>query len=322
LLKGVVFLCPLIASVAQAQSGSENQNLFGQLGQLNGGVTYVNPNYSNSIAVGPNACVPTSVANGLVFLNNFYGGSLFQNYNPNGYTTVNNLAAAMGTFNMSNYQGVANVGGTWYGTQGAGFAGVATPPNEVTGLANYIGPTGANPAPSVFIVGGQYVSSIPGISNGNGIPAGLAPNFANTIPTAQYLANALNADQAVELTIQWGNYNAALNTFTAAGGLHSITLTSIADVSGVGTATFWDPWGATAQYITANLLTSTDGYLYFTNMTVTDPTAGTGDDLPDGGLDPNGRIVTDLAEAVPEPMSFGYLTVGVISLCAWRMRRR
>ena len=55
---GGVFSLLLTAPMVQAQNGSENQNLFGQLGQLNSGVNYVNPNYSNSVAINVNACVP------------------------------------------------------------------------------------------------------------------------------------------------------------------------------------------------------------------------------------------------------------------------
>ena len=112
---------------AQVYDASEPSVDFGQLGQLNAGVTYVNPNttgtspspmYPYSTTVGPNACVPTSVANGLIFLNNYYGENFFSSYNPSGnYKTVNDLANDMGTFQIQTSATTA-YGGTFFGSSG------------------------------------------------------------------------------------------------------------------------------------------------------------------------------------------------------------
>jgi len=326
---GGVFSLLLTTPMVQAQNGSENQNLFGQLGQLNSGVNYVNPNYSNSVAINVNACVPTSVADALTFLNNANGGNLFQNYDPNSYTAVNGLAAAMGTFNATyagpGSSGYTNLGGSYFSYGGSGFQSVAVPPNEITGITNYVSSSGANPAPSISIVGGQYYNSV--VGNNNGIPASLSSIITGTIPTAGFLANNLNANNAVEIWLQWGAYNSALDTFTNYGGMHSVALTAITDNSGIGSLSFWDPWGGggtNAVWINADLSTSAGGFLYLTNMIVSDPTASAGgvDFLSDAGSDPSARIVTDLAEAVPEPAACALMTVGVIGLSVWRMRRR
>ena len=68
---------------------------------------------------------------------------------------------------------------------------------------------------------------------------GAGANLANTTPTAQYLANNLNANHAVEITLQWGSLSG--NTFNVGNGAHEVTLESIN--LGAGTISFYDPWG-------------------------------------------------------------------------------
>ena len=286
---GAVLATLLVATVAKAQSGSETASLFGQLSQLNTGVTAFNNT----------ACGPTAVANGLIFLNNSYGGNLFQNYNPNSYTTVNDLASVMGT----------GAGGTSYGTAN---------PSLVSGLYSYIGASGLNPAPQVSIAGGQYI-----VGNGASIPGAIAGSFANVIPTAQAMANWLNANDAVEFMIQWGTYGGVGGTnWTADGNQHFVTLTSLSLSGGDGTINFWDPWGngTSGASVTAQLqsafVTTVGGYLYLTGIAGTDPEASlsesgtdSGDGMPLMASAPSGRIVADLAEAaVPEP--------GILALAA------
>jgi hypothetical protein len=299
LLNAVLFL-QLLVSTVQAQTGSENQNSFGQLCQLNSGVTAFNNT----------ACGPTAVANGLIYLNTVAGGGLFSNYNPNSYTTVNDLATAMGT----------GAGGTSYGTSN---------PSLVSGLYNYIGSTGLNPAPNVSIVGGQYI-----VGTGASIPGTIAGNFSKVVPTAQTMADWLNANDAVEFMIQWGTYGGIGGTnWTASGNQHFATLTSLSLTAGDGTLNFWDPWGsgtngasATAQFQTATVQTI-GGYLYLTGISTNDPTATLSESSGDSGdavSGETGRIVANLAEAVvPEPTSFAILTLSAIAgLAAKRLRRR
>ena len=92
----VMTLSGILASANIAHANltvSENLASFGTFSQINSGVTYTN--YLN---VGPNACVPTSVANSLIYLNNTYSvPDLLQT----GYNTVNTLAQDMGTFQGS-----------------------------------------------------------------------------------------------------------------------------------------------------------------------------------------------------------------------------
>lgn len=286
-LRDTVLTIGLIASTAQAQSGSETASLFGQLGQLNVGVT----------AFSSTACGPTAVANGLVYLNSAYGGNLFQNYNPNSYTTVNDLISVMGT----------SATGTSYGTAN---------PSLVSGLYSYIGASGLNPAPNVYIAGGQY-----SVGTGASIPPAIAGSFASVIPTAQTMANWLNANDAVEFMIQWGTYGGAGGTtWTPSGNQHFATLTSLSLASGSGTLNFLDPWGSSAVLSTANVQTI-GGYLYLYDIMgdISDPestlseSGGDTGDGPDLATLPSGRIVADLAEAVPEP---GVLALATLS-CGW-----
>jgi hypothetical protein len=323
----------LVTSVAPAQTASENSNLsfFGTLGQLNGGVTYINPNYNGSAAytdinIQQNACVPTSVANGLIFLNNLYGGNLFQNYNQiNNYAFVNDLAASMGTFNIqSNASPFGIVGGTYYNGAGNNQFGVTVPPNEISGLANYISPTGSNSAPRVSIVGGQYTSSLFG---SGGIPNSITNLFNATTPTAQFLATALDKSQAVTFWIEWGAYSTN-GVWTADGGRHSLTLTSITDNSGSGQMQYWDPAGngdTNAVWTTANLQTI-GGFLYINDFTNIEPFAAeANDDANDLGGDGNytsGRLIADFVQTAPEPTPFAILAVSAaVGLGMRRFRR-
>ena len=308
-LRGLKASCSAVSALAllwaatavQAQSGSEPTGLFGQLSQLNTGVTAFNTT----------ACGPTAVANGLIYLNNAYGGNLFQNYNPNSYTTVNDLASAMGT----------GAGGTSYGTSN---------PSLVSGLYSYIGASGLNPAPNVSIAGGQYI-----VGNGTSIPAAIAGSFANVIPTAQTMANWLNANDAVEFMIQWGSYGGAGGTnWTPSGDQHFVTLTSLSLTSGSGNLYFWDPWGSGTSSATATaalqraFVTTVNGYIYLTGIAATDPTASpvesgdNSDGLPHIATGETGRIVADLAETVvPEPGTLALAALGGAGLWVALKRR-
>jgi hypothetical protein len=69
LVAAVIFLA---TTVVWGQSASEPSGDFGLLGQLSTSVTVANP-----VNVAPVACAPTSTANGLTFLDTFYGPSIF-----------------------------------------------------------------------------------------------------------------------------------------------------------------------------------------------------------------------------------------------------
>jgi len=277
-----VVLCSF-ASDVRAQSGSETLSDFGYLGQGNAAV-------NGSQAVMNNSCVPTATANGLSYLENYFNFSLDLpspfTTSPNNYAAVNSLQGLMGT--------------TALGTTVNGL---------FNGLQSYLMPGGANPAPTVSI-SGQYSSTTPGGWFSGGINGGL--NVAQASPTASFLANALNANDGVEVGIQWGAYSG--NTFTASGGGHMLTLYSInLGVSGSGTIGFIDPWGtgtgnnagtsATVVNATVQLV---NGFLYVTypiDFTGPDPadTTGTDGTTQLGHNGETGRILVDAVEAAAVP---------------------
>jgi hypothetical protein len=290
-------------ATAQTYSGSETESLFGTLGQNNTGVTAADRSV---------ACVPTSVVDGLMYLNNVYesasgGKSAFGDGTPT-YTTVNSLATSMDT--------TASVG-TYYGS-------------EVTGLENYLSATGGDPSPKVAIAGGQYVSSLVG----TGVPSGLSKVVDNTTPTAAFLASALNAKQSVTIWIQWGSYSGT--TFKASGGVESVTLVSISSSGGSGTASFLDPWGtgtvsstATASLQSNVKLSTVGGYLFLAASGSSNPTGTAGSaPYPAGDCPPPtgicGRIVADLSVClVPEPSTYvaGVLLLLPFAVSAFRKFR-
>jgi hypothetical protein len=291
-----------ISPVAKAQSGAEQVSEFGTLGQLNN-------NAALTTSLCTVACVPTSVDNGLVYLNDVYGENMTQfQSNPDTYTTVANLEKAMGTT-----------------TAGTSYLG------EVNGLESFLSPTGADPAPKVAIGGGQYVSSV--VGTGTTAPLtfstpALSSVVQNTLPSASFLSSALQAQDAVTIWIQWGTYNTK-GVFVPSGGVHSVTLTSITDNSGSGSISFLDPWGngnssssAAATLNTAKLSTDANGYLELTDVTANEPAgsfepAGEKAANPlnqapfdaDGAAPPGGWtaiVVADLDEdvVVPEPTTY------------------
>src|SRR5580700_9433568 len=95
------FLATLLVALAasqavQAQNASENINWFGQLGQGNAAVMRAAAPSQQDIR--NNACVPTSVANGLFYLENYANFVLDEpspfTTSPNTYAQVNNLILA------------------------------------------------------------------------------------------------------------------------------------------------------------------------------------------------------------------------------------
>ena len=335
LCAGAGVVCALaISSISYGQSASETMNYFGSLGQASATVTNTNAAYMGvynqySVAIGPNACCPTAVIGGLTYLENYDNVTNDTDpftTSPNSAAQINNLATAMNTYNTTNSTGNpmwTNVGGTLI-------------PSSFNGLQSYLSSTGANPAPTVTI-SGQVSPSTPApllqtsLANTAAGTYNAGTNVANVTPTAQFLANALAANDGVEIGIQWGSYSGT--TFTPMnGGGHMLTLQSINMSGGTGTIDFYDPWGpgtnagTTNGYVFATVST-VDGFLY-----VTYPITWTGGDLDNSGntspfeaigasTGQTGRIVYDMVEAVPEPTS-GVLAVAGLLAGSRRLRRR
>jgi len=238
--------------------------------------------------VANNACVPTATANGLTYLENYMNFSLDQpspfTTTPNTYGQVNNLITAMGT--------------TANGT---------TTANQFNGLLNYLSPGGANPAPTVRVTG-QYSAATPA---GWGPPAAPTPQFMQTTPTAAYLASVLNANDGVEIGVQWGTIQNG--SFSPYNGGHELTLEAINMQA--GTITFMDPWGtspngkdagSTANSVQASLQLL-NGFLVLTYpQNYVGPDLNTENGAAVGDL--NGqvaRILDDTVEyVVPEPSTY------------------
>jgi len=319
----LVFAASAITAKAQIVA-SESPSFFGTLSQNNSAVT-VN---------GATACSPTSVINGLNFLNGVNGGSIFA-HAPAAYGDVNSLATSSGTTGV----------GTSYGT-------------GVTGMTSYFGSGGFNPSSVPILISGQYAYN----SWATGLPANSAPllSFAKAAPSASFLGNALNANDAVELALWWGVYDPSNNSFnpTPGSGSHEIDLYSLnLNASGNGSANIIVPEvgtgvsaaNATAQNLSATIQTVTfngtggggvnGSYLYLTYGTSNDIQAGTpGETDPSGDtsspLDavaaapafnpsfPTALIVGDYVEAVPEPSTYFLSGLGLMVLCVVAARRK
>ena len=217
-LLGVVsYFC---AVCAQAQSGSEalNYSYFAQLGQGNNAVVA-----GSGQAVANMACVPTATANALNYLANYAEFNLDLpspfSTSPNSYAQVNNMVTAFGTDDTGTTTG-----------------------GQFTGLVNYLSPGGANPSPTVGVKG-QYSPSAPA---GWGVPATSTAQFTRATPSASYLAQQLNANDAVEIGIQWGSISSG-GSFVVGRGAHELTLYQISLNGTSGTISFLDPWGNNAN---------------------------------------------------------------------------
>jgi hypothetical protein len=305
-----------ILPMAKAQSGSENAAFFGTFGQGNNAIVS-----ANNQAVANMACVPTAVANGLTFLQNYQasiGGTGPLTFAPS-YTSINNLIGNMGT--------TAN--GTGIG-------------NAATGLQSYVGPGGANPAPGMSI-SGQYTGISTMTRNyTQGWYTGIPGSFVNETPTASFLADSLNQNFAVEFTLLWGFQTNG--TFYLGGGGHELTLQAI-DLQ-AGSISFYDPWGnsqittvgtntiynagTSALRYTGTLTQLGNGLLavtYPTNAPTApleiEPDFGENDsDLPGDANGQVGYIVADMVETVPEPTSFALLGTAAVTVASLRFFRR
>jgi len=239
------------------------------------------------------------------------------------------LAAAMGTRNNPTVPA--------YGTTYSGM---------INGLSSYIGAGGANPAPDVSIVGGQYAPNkaygptptqatintyVPSGFIGGAVPAG---PYANVAPTAQWMATELQNSAAVELGIQWGSYSG--NNFIPAGGGHAVTLDYINfnPTLGFGTIDFLDSDTlAAGAYQETGTIALINGYLELTYATTVSGTPSDpldylsqpirGDALAGGGE--QGRLIIDLAENVPDggltALMLGTVVAG-LGAFSHRLRRK
>jgi hypothetical protein len=324
-----IALSSLLSVQVLAQSGSENSNQFGQRGQ--GGATYTNgalpPAVSAfqaySVAVGPNACVPTSTANGLSYLENYAVTNLSLpnpfSTSPNSFAQVDNLAQRQQTFNLTKTDGTpqqnySNLGGT-YTTY------------MFNGTRTWL--SANNPAANVSLSGqvaaGTPASWIQGAYAAN-------TNVANAIPTAAYLAGLLNAqNNAVELTIEWGSYDVN-NVWTASGGGHEVALTSIN--MGTSSIGFWDPWGNggtnpdTSAFLYEGAVfganvTTVGGYLYVTYPTVLADSDRQPNEYAVGAAAATGRIDVAMVETiVPEPAACLLYLIGTTLIVSFGRRAR
>jgi len=237
-----------IALVARGQFDyAETSTYFGNWGQGNAGITV-----ANALNIQPNACAPTAVLNGLIFLENYQlslGNTDPFNANQNVVGNINTLARLMQTDN-NNYANFVNVDGSGdeYTVQnpaaGAYVAGrnyrlningtivTATytrtsynvggtsEANLDSGLRRYLVPVNPNPLPFVYA-------------------------YQSDDPSAGALGAVLKANDAVELGISWGQYNVN-GQFVSTGGGHIVTLQSLEMFNGTkGIATLVDPWGTT-----------------------------------------------------------------------------
>jgi len=296
----------LIAWAARAQNINESEPLadFGLLSQYNSSVTF-----ANALNVQPVACVPTSFANSLTFLDNVNGGDLFKT-SPDSYDAVNTLAQDMNTsFNRTP----------------TGFSGGTGYSPAVNGFLTYTGGgAGQNSAPGVKIFG-EYSNPNWGV----GLPKAGA-GFLNAKPSAFTLGAALASECAIELGIQWGSYNGTTFTPDPNGGFHAITLRGLNLVNGAGFGDIIDPISAQEKLNDANAngnpfsvsLSTVDGFLYMTFPTVVADNPAEGGDNDFAG--PNGetaRVVADWIETVPDNTSTLTLLGSALTGLAFAARR-
>jgi hypothetical protein len=316
-----------LGSSAQAQvyAGSENYSIVPIYDQLT--ETTVN----NLDFIGPNACVPTSTAEGLAYLQYYqtqvlgkpspFTTSVLNNTDTAEVPVINGLATAM---NTQQNNPPPNPGGP-YGT---------TYPDRINGTTSYLSRTGANPS-TAYVVGGQYAPSYdPAASIGPTVQSTMQANS-----TAGFLASSLNNHWGVQFSLLWGDLSEN-GTYTKGQGGHQVDLEAISYNSrtGTGTISFIDPYGG--DDIVDATLTKVRGGLYAGDLYVTypaltpDPGIGAdngelGEDnfaglwLDGAAADPGdgGIIINDMAEAVPDG-SVTSVLMGVSFLGLAAIKRR
>jgi len=243
---GAVLSILSIALVANAQFDySETSTYFGNWGQGNAAI-----NVQNALNIQPNACAPTAVLNGLIFLENEQTKGLGQRdpfaTSQNTGSYINNLATKMQTSD-NNIAYFKNAAGTVYT--------IMNPVNVYTpGLYYPVGPGGTllKATGTVNNVGGTSEANLDSglrqylnLPQANPSPLPYVYVYQADDPSAGALGAVLKNDDAVELGLSWGTINAAGN-FVATGGGHIVTLQSLDMTSATkGSATLIDPWGTT-----------------------------------------------------------------------------
>ncbi len=213
--------------------------------------------------------------------------------------------------NVRNDATAASLGATQFALR-QNIGGTGTYP-MFNGLQSYLSAGGQNPSPNITISGVVGGATPAGWLNG---PLNGGMNVANATPTAQYLANQLNAHNAVELTLEWGvfnNNNVNTGTWTSQGG-HEVLLGSLSLSGGTGSILYSDPeaTATSAGGMSGTLTLGADGYLYvsgFTQTLLDENPPDLQDALP-GAAAPTqyARIDDVMVEAVPEPATFGLLS--------------
>jgi len=320
----VLASCLSVATIAQAQTADEPIYDFGQFGQGNAGITV-----ANTLNIQPNACVPTSVDDGLIFLENYQVGLGHTDpfsASQNNVNVINTLATGMGTEN-NNFTVVTNGAGKrfFYKNQYIGTA-----PGTVInapGGPYYVVRTDYN-------VGGTSLAKmVSGLTaylptvNPVNLPHVYTTTGVN--PSAGTLAQFLSGDDAIELTMLWGTNNAATGKFVATGGGHEVDLEGIKMTSATtGTLTIVDPWGATqpggAPAATANLVTCnitvTNGGL-FVSGNFGDDSDVIGNYIGAGGQNASAMVTYDMVESVPDSAST-LLLLGVSAMGLTALRNK
>ena len=309
---GALSLCT--STQAQTYSGSENYSAIPIYDQLTD--TTVN----NADPINENACVPTSTAEGLAFLQ-YYQTDVLDHPSPFGTSVlnfsdtaeipiINGLATAMGT-QQNDPNGP-------YGT---------TYPGRINGTTSYLSATGANPS-RAYVVGGQYAANYsPAASIGNTVKSSMQANS-----TSLFLANALDQNYGVQFSLLWGGLDDG--TYTKGQGGHQVDLEAISynTKTGTGTISFIDPYGGD-DIVNASLTKVTGGaysgdiYVTYPELTGDNGEAGEDDFVgpwedgaatePGGG----GIIINDMAEAIPDSaMTLSLLSASFVGLAALKRR--
>ncbi|HEY1489671.1 MAG TPA: PEP-CTERM sorting domain-containing protein, partial [Verrucomicrobiae bacterium] len=264
-----LFACAV--SSLDAQTASENYGLVPSwLGQGNAAV-------NGAQAVKDNSCVPTSVANGLSYLD-AYQLSLANpspfTASPNTYAAVNSLQTQMGT--------------TAAGTSAA---------SALSGLQSYLSPTGANPAPGVssWQVGSPLGLALSGLLNAN---------------DAVQLGILWGSVSGGVFTSAGGGHFVSLDSINLSSGSGTI---GILDPWGDG-ATHANS-SATQESLSVSTvnITGLGNYLQVTyGITYVGPDYAPGD-TSYAGSGQTGIIALAQVEAVPEPSTLAMLAAGGFS---------
>jgi len=202
-----------------------------------------------------------------------------------------------------------------------------TYPGRINGTTTYLSATGANPSPTVSVVGGQYAARY-----------SAAASIGKTVQTtmqavsvANFLANCLNANDGVQFSLLWGSLDTATDVYTQGMGGHQVTLEEINynPTAGTGTIDFIDP--NTAQVVDGTLQLTTGGNLYvsYPGAPAAPPDDGQAEEdvfganldgaIPAGQV--GGIIINDMAEGVPDSnLTAGMLGASLLGLALLRRR--